>query len=525
MGIRAFYYLPNLFAAVLTAMTAYYLWPKRSIRGANSLFYFLVGTTIWALSEALLYFDNSIPAKIRITQLQYVGVCTIPINSFIFIWRYVGWDSWLDRRAVRMLYFASAFMLGTAWTNDLHGWVWPEMVRDDSGPFTMLAITHGPAFWFWVTFSYFCIAIVFTVIIRAYLISPTLIRRQYRLLFVGLLVPFIANIAYIYKLLPVANMDPTPICFCVTALLMGYSFIRHRMCDVMPLARDEVFFSLTDGIMVFDNRNRLAFINPEAEKILGHSNNDVVGKKILRFVDEDLLPNQTEQEAGSEIKFPVNGKERIFDLRSNRLINAHGEPLGWLLVWRDITKRKKLEDNLRYLATTDPLTGAYNRRRLIRAGLDEVARSLRFQKSMCVLMVDIDHFKKINDEYGHDFGDLALKAVTQVCKQTIRNIDTFGRLGGEEFAVIMPETTIQQAVTGAERLRKAIMALRIQSAAIRVTVTVSIGVACLNDQDQTIELILKKADQALYDAKNTGRNRVCSADGQGEYQRDFGQAL
>ncbi len=511
MDIRAFYYLPNLLAAVLTAMTACYLWPRRSTRGAKSLFYFLIGSAIWAFCEALLYIDNSIEAKIRITQLQYVSICTIPANFFIFIWRYVGWDSWLNRQAVNILYFACAIMLGLAWTNGWHGWVWAEMVRDDSGPFTMLALTHGPAFWLWVIYSYLCIAVIFTVIFRAYLRSASLIRRQYRLLFVALLVPCIANLFYIYKLLPVANMDPTPISFCVTALLMGYSFVRHRMYDVMPVARDEVFFSLSDGIMVFDNQDRVAFINPAAEKILGRSNDDVVGKRITRFVDNDLLPEQTEKGASSEMTFPVMGEECTFDLRVNRLAGAQGEPLGWLLVWRDITERKRLEDNLRYLAATDPLTGVYNRRHFMKIGTDEVARCRRYQKPMSLLMLDIDHFKMINDKYGHDVGDLVLQAVTSACRQTLRDIDTFGRIGGEEFAVIMPETDIQQAVTGAQRLRKAVMELKVQCFETRVNVTVSIGAACLTEQDQAIELILKKADQALYQAKNSGRNRVCLA--------------
>lgn len=512
MDVRVYYYLPNLLAAILTAMAAYYLWPKRSIRGAVNLLIMLIGSACWALCESFLYFDNSISDKICFTRLQYLGIATLPPNLFIFTWRYVGWDAWLNRRVVTLFNLASIIMLVLVWTNGWHGLVWKQMVQDDSGPFTMLALTHGPAFWAWIFFSHINIIVALVVLSKAYLVSSIIIRRQYRFMFIAFLTPFIANIVYLYKLLPVPNLDPTPISFCLAILLMGCCFIRYRMYDVMPIARYEVFMSLPDGIMVIDNHDRLAFINPAAETILGQSNDDVVGSELCNFIDRKILPDQTEQEhVTHEMEIAIKGKDKTFDLRFSRLSSTQKEHLGWLIVWRDISQRKTLENELRCLASTDSLTGAYNRRHFINKGRDEVERCLRYGKSMSVLMLDIDHFKKINDEFGHDVGDLTLQAFTRICKGGLRNFDTFGRLGGEEFAVLMPETDIHQAISIAERLRKAIMEMQVLAGKQAVTMTASIGIASLDDHNQDIESILKSADQALYQAKNSGRNRVAQA--------------
>ena len=513
MNVSAFYYLPNLFAACLTAMAAYYLWPSRSIRGANTLLLILGASSFWALCEAFLYFDNSISAKIRITQLQYLGITVIPPNFLIFILRYVGWDRWLNRRAVIALNSISVIMLILAWTNGLHGWVWSEMVRDESGPFTMLALTHGPAFWLFIAFSYFIVFVVLAIIARMYFVSPLVIRRQYRLLFAAFSVPWVASMVYINHLLPVPNLDPTPSSFCLMALLIGYSYIRHRMYDVMPVARDIVFSSLPDGIMVIDNHNRLAFMNSAAEKIVGMSNDEAVGTDITGILNQDIAPEQTDADTVSdEMTIFIEGDEKTFDLQSSRLFTAQKEYLGRLIVYRDITRRKKLENELRDMAMVDPLTGAYNRRHFVAKGVEEVERSRRYHNDLSVLMMDIDHFKRINDQYGHDVGDLVLKEMTQVCLCSVRNVDTLGRLGGEEFGVIMPQIGMAQAITAAKRICQTVREMTVDAAGQCVELTVSIGVATFNRSDNRIESILKSADRALYHAKNSGRNRVCSTD-------------
>lgn len=171
-------------------------------------------------------------------------------------------------------------------------------------------------------------------------------------------------------------------------------------------------------------------------------------------------------------------------------------------------KLQKANEQLEHLASTDPLTGAANRREFMQRAEQEIARVLRNQNDLCLLSMDLDHFKKVNDEHGHQIGDEVLKSVIRVCEHVLRPGDLLGRIGGEEFAVLLPETGFSEAFSVAERLRSAIEQHQIQSNGIAVQCTISIGIAAFDPQQDMLKDLLKKADDQLYLAKDNGRNRV-----------------
>jgi diguanylate cyclase (GGDEF)-like protein len=166
---------------------------------------------------------------------------------------------------------------------------------------------------------------------------------------------------------------------------------------------------------------------------------------------------------------------------------------------------------LRHSAERDPLTGLFNRRGFDRIFAAEVARTERYGRPVAVLAIDIDHFKSINDRFGHDAGDVALRAVAQTIAATIREADTAARVGGEEFLVLMPETGLLAAREAAERVRRHVAALRSRAPELATDVRVSIGVSTVPDCVAHPSLLLGTADEALYAAKRTGRDRVCDA--------------
>jgi diguanylate cyclase (GGDEF)-like protein len=176
----------------------------------------------------------------------------------------------------------------------------------------------------------------------------------------------------------------------------------------------------------------------------------------------------------------------------------------------NILKFQSAIKSLKLQALTDPLTGAYNRRHLFNAGENEFLRSKRYGHALCVLMLDIDHFKAVNDDYGHGTGDEALKETVRAIEKTLRSEDTLGRIGGEEFAVVLPETDLKNATILAERLRAAIGNIAIQTRKTILRLTVSIGVYQAKVKEDDIQSALKQADELLYEAKETGRNRVIS---------------
>jgi diguanylate cyclase (GGDEF)-like protein len=170
----------------------------------------------------------------------------------------------------------------------------------------------------------------------------------------------------------------------------------------------------------------------------------------------------------------------------------------------------RLLKEVQRLAITDPLTEIYNRRHLFELGQREFSRARRFQRTLAVMMLDIDHFKRVNDTFGHAMGDQILFELCQRLQEGIRDVDILGRYGGEEFTVILPETEIPAARKIAERLRRRVRTLKAKDDRQEIPITVSIGIACIKAETADIHALIADADAALLKAKQSGRNRIAT---------------
>lgn len=220
----------------------------------------------------------------------------------------------------------------------------------------------------------------------------------------------------------------------------------------------------------------------------------------------DYAIYQLDESATFEFEFPqlIAGERRWCLLTHNPLPGK-----GFVRTFTDITKRKALEASLVKLSREDPLTGLHNRRTILDLLEEEIQRGLRYTHPVSLLMMDIDHFKKINDQWGHPTGDEVLKSFAAECRSVMRENDRMGRFGGEEFLMVLPETGKMDAALVAERIRKitAEMAVRIKRGSALIPVTVSIGVTTTTEGD-CAEAVIARADEAMYEAKDAGRNRV-----------------
>lgn len=186
-------------------------------------------------------------------------------------------------------------------------------------------------------------------------------------------------------------------------------------------------------------------------------------------------------------------------------ITAAMGPVLFLLMCND-----EFNTYLQSMASTDPLTGVANRRRLAQRAAEEISRARRSNQAVTLAMIDLDHFKNLNDTHGHEAGDRALCAVAATCVEALRGVDLVSRTGGEEFVVLMPETTLERGIEVAERLRHAISQIALPVSGGCLTLSASFGVATLRPGETSIDEMLKRADQALYRSKANGRNRVSS---------------
>ncbi len=288
-----------------------------------------------------------------------------------------------------------------------------------------------------------------------------------------------------------------------------------------------LFQTSPQGIIYYDPEGRLSSANPAAGRILGLRADEF---RALPAHDLGWPLIQEDGQALSPNDFPVARVLATKESVRNVVIGiriAKG-PVRWLLfsampLWRadslisiyawfeDITERVQRDSALVAAASTDYLTGLPNRRTVMDALKREMARLSRFSDQPCaVLLLDIDFFKRVNDNFGHLTGDAVLQAVASGLQSQVRSLDVVGRVGGEEFLIVLPNTTLVDALTLADRIRQFVENMPIDFANMVHHVTLSIGVSLLCYEDADVSQVCDRADRALYEAKTSGRNQVCA---------------
>ena len=322
------------------------------------------------------------------------------------------------------------------------------------------------------------------------------------------LVPFFDESGNVTRLLGTANE---------ISAQMHMELEAHYQATVMSAYLDES----PDGILVVDANNKIKTWNRRflelwsiSEEIMNAGDGNAALEAVVEqvqapstFVERvkelNALPEEEEREVRIDMK-----DGRVLQRYSRGLYGSAGDYWGRIWFYRDVTKLQHMTDKLLHMSQTDSLTGIANRRVLFEALKKEYSRAQRYDRPLSVLMLDLDHFKRVNDRYGHPTGDAVLREFVQVVKSEIRDSDYFARMGGEEFAIVLPECRLEAARQKAERLCRAVAAHTIDTLAGPLSITVSIGAATISDKDVNPDHLLSRADQCLYAAKSEGRNRV-----------------
>ncbi|MDV2856300.1 diguanylate cyclase [Oceanimonas sp. CAM02] len=322
--------------------------------------------------------------------------------------------------------------------------------------------------------------------------------------------------------------------FLVT-LLTVYLLLRNRQQtrEKAQLEREQLdnFRDLYEnapiGYITLTRDGYISNVNKRTLDYLGYRREELINKiRLAELVEADtlqlaetlLLAMMESEEEHRRIRVRAkNGDILVMSCGvSSRLSHERTLELGRLSM-QNVSQQARLEQQLKDMARKDPLTGAANRRRFDELAERELARSQRNGAPLTLIELDIDHFKQVNDTYGHDAGDEVLKVLAELCMRSLRATDVLARFGGEEFVILLPDTSLEQGVHKAEQLREALSRLRVMLADnTEIRFTVSLGVSTLSPVHNSIQAMFKAADSALYKAKNTGRNKVCAAASPGE---------
>jgi diguanylate cyclase (GGDEF)-like protein/PAS domain S-box-containing protein/hemerythrin-like metal-binding protein len=292
---------------------------------------------------------------------------------------------------------------------------------------------------------------------------------------------------------------------------------------ILTPEEDSIFFNAfkyaTIGMALVAPNGEWLQVNRALCEMLGYSENEILEKTFQDIthpddLDEDLV-YVTRMLAGVIDNYQM--EKRYFHkegyvinilLSVSLVANKDGSPRFFISQIQDITRRKQIEDELLRISREDTLTGIANRRYFFEHASREIIRGKRFNEPQTLAMLDIDHFKNINDTYGHETGDIVLRRMAKECKKILREVDIFGRIGGEEFGILFLNTSKKTSQTLAERLRSHIEKIEIITSSGKINFTVSIGMISFRGGNKSIDERLSIADQALYQAKESGRNRI-----------------
>lgn len=297
--------------------------------------------------------------------------------------------------------------------------------------------------------------------------------------------------------------------FLISTLITGRLY-RHEMTQ----SKNSLSEAIIDGVagfIILDSQLRVIQVNQQFSRVSGYAFEQVESRPIsdLCFMNNNGLVStiRASLKQNHRWKGELSGVSRLGEhFTVNVVVEKLAEILPnnekYVVTFTDISRRKVLERRLRILVETDSLTGCWNRRRFDKdlSHYSNLAERYGYTHS-CLALIDLDHFKAINDNHGHDQGDIALKEVAELLRNNSRDTDIVARIGGEEFAILMPETNLSEAFEAMYRLKEVI------AKGTTLNLTVSSGVSEIQAQAETT---YRSADRALYRAKGNGRNRVCS---------------
>lgn len=484
----------------------------RVTAGAGSFIAQVSVVAVWTVASMLEMLSASPTEKLIWRHVQLVGVFGLPVTCLHFAVSYGRRTGW--KRLLPLFWIVPIVALVLVGTDEAH-----QIIRENSRPGpqplgTTLLFAATPAGILFLVYG-FCLVLVSMIVlgIMARQVSGQA-RTQVILIMVSFFLVFAVAFIKVMFLERGAYDIPIVTLYLPGSLVLFYNLFWHKLFVVTPFARDKVFDVIEQGILVTDGLGVVVDRNPYAARLSGKFfgvTGNMVGKSLAEMFEgyPEWLELVHSHRAGDlEVQSPLaDAGARFLRIKTYPLANERGKAIGMVSLLRDITARRLHEYELQTKADMDSLTGLLNRNGFLGAFHQMLENAGDGQGPVTVLMIDVDHFKHINDTYGHISGDRAMLRVAEVLRRTLRQQDAIGRIGGDEFAVALPGIGRGEGRSIAERILREVKAVGIEMEnGEEVSVALSIGICDDNGLDGDADMLLSRADKALYAAKKQSRD-------------------
>lgn len=510
---------------------------QRYFPGRESFLYMHLASLWWMAAAALELATQDAGCKQLWAVMAWPGIVGVPTFWAVFLWQYVNSVRQPLLLPLRLaLGLASVLVWSMAASNPWHGLFYgagTAPIADTPG--APVQYVHGPLFYLATVYVYLLMCFCLAVVVRAAVVGYGVHRRHYLCFVLVTALPWLANFSYVGFGWTLFGFDPTPFSFAFTLLAFAWLIVSVRLFDLLPMARHLLLEALLDPVLVVDPQRRVVEANPEALKLAG-LHTSWQGRALEHWpVFGPALQALLERHASEDQLLVLHSSARYFEVRTRaieRITRDGAVVLGRMLYLRDVTQRhldalrlaealavseerlrtiSSLHAQLQEQALCDPLTGLYNRRYLDEFFARELARAQREQSPIAIGLIDLDHFKQLNDLHGHLAGDDVLKAVAQHLLDSLRSSDAVFRIGGEEFLLILPGAGQGEALMRLQALCRALADEPLPTRSGGQHITLSAGLAVWPQQGNDLDQLLQVADLALYQAKRSGRNQVVVA--------------
>ncbi len=499
-------------AAAIASWAAWIVWKHRQAIGGKVLFWMMAAIQVWTIAAAAEAATSDLSTKIIWSKIEYAGSVSAGPLLLIFALIYTHRNHLLTLRNLILLSTGPVFIFLLASTNEFHHLIWRDFIRQEYLGEVLYVYVHGPMFWIHVVFAFASVGAAIILLLQEYLRSTPVYRKQYSAFILAALVPLMGGLLYVLNWNPVPGLDITALSFAATGVFIAYGVQAYGLLDLVPIARHTVVEILEDGMIVIDLRNRIVDVNQAVLNMFNFTKPPLGEDVFMTFQNHPMLAATLLQKPSTPMEISLPGKpERHIDVRLTEILDGKGQTEGHIVILRDISDRKQIEAALEEksrqmerMTITDDLTGLFNRRYIDQTIEREFRRAERQNINLAVALFDIDDFKQVNDGFGHPCGDEALRSVAKAINANIRSTDIAARMGGDEFLIIFPQTSRDDAWHIMERLRQYLS--EVEYVCGHLSLSISGGVIDWAKGDSAVETI-RRVDHLLYEAKRQGKNR------------------
>jgi len=505
-------------------------WPRRDDPTVQAFLVLAFGAVVWSGGRLLEISSTDLPGRILWAKIQYIGIVAVPIGWLVAMVhlsrpRYVvPWSRlWLP-------VLAAVVTVVLVFTNERHHLVWTRITLMPPGVAPGAVFEHGAGYAVAAFWSYSLLALSWYFLVTAEVPNDALSRRGRAILAGGLALPLIAHVAYLYRWTGPLGGDLTPATFSLMAVLVWFCALRTHLDDIGHYARLRVFDALREGCVIVDAKGTVVEFNPAATQLWPalHRGDPVPAgwEMALGSTQGSALGSASESAQaapGLAPATPFVPPGAPFELAVESVARLDGRQIGSLVFMRDISRFQsrelaltarlgQTEEQLWQVQAdldVDALTGIFNRRYFQRESLAAVTRAHERGQPLGLLILDVDLFKQYNDLHGHLAGDDCLRQIACTLAGTVTGEQFCARLGGEEFAAVLPGASREETREVARRMVAAVRELGIahRGTPVQPVVTISVGAVCAVPESPRLEPLLHRADSAMYRAKRAGRNR------------------